>query len=172
MFVFPSGNSPFLPCRAAALEGAVLADVGPIPPHLKPLLLGCGAVFKRLACRAAIDVGVVLVCEVGLHEMPFRPGTGRIRPWHGRGDARLVAREDLLGAEIAFVGQDMHILALQGCLRLCCHFGQKIAVVPLIGDLVRHDQMGLGIDNTLNIIADMSAVLRTCRHGPRIWIGQ
>jgi hypothetical protein len=32
--------------------------------------------------------------------------------------------------------------------------------------------MGLGIDNALNIIADMSAVLRTCLQWPRIGIGQ
>ncbi len=70
MFVFPSGDPPFLPCGAAALEGAVLASVCPIPPHLKPLLLGGCAVCKRLTGRVAVDVGVMPVREVSLHEMP------------------------------------------------------------------------------------------------------
>lgn len=109
MLVLPSRDPPFLPGGAAALEVTVLAGVRPIAPHLQPLLLGVGAVCKRPARRTAIDVGVMLVCEVRLHEMPLRPGPGRIRPWHCRGDARLVTREDLLSAEIALVGQNMHI---------------------------------------------------------------
>ena len=42
--------------------------------------------------------------------------------------------------------------------------------MPLIGDLMRHDEMRLGIDYALNVIADMPAVLRACRHCPGIGI--
>ncbi len=44
--------------------------------------------------------------------------------------------------------------------------------MPLVGDLMRHDQMRLGIDTALNTIADMPAVLRARRHGACIGVGQ
>ena len=44
--------------------------------------------------------------------------------------------------------------------------------MALVRHLMRHDQMGLGIDHALDIVADMPAVLRTRRHGPGVWIGQ
>ncbi|WP_233092849.1 hypothetical protein, partial [Paracoccus sp. IB05] len=44
--------------------------------------------------------------------------------------------------------------------------------MALGGDLVGHDQMGRGIDNALNIIASMPAVLRAGSHGTRVGIGQ
>lgn len=37
--------------------------------------------------------------------------------------------------------------------------------MPLICDLVSLDQMGFGVDNALNIVADMATVHRTARHG-------
>ena len=161
-----------MPCGAAAFEAAILASVCPITAHLKTLLLGCGVMRQRLSRRAAVDIGIMLIGEVGLHKMPFEPGTGCIRARHCRGDARLVAGKDFEGREIALAGKDVHILVLQNCFCLCGHLGQQIPVMPLIGDLMCHDQMGLGIDNTLNIIADMPAVLRTCRHGAGIGVGQ
>ena len=44
--------------------------------------------------------------------------------------------------------------------------------MALIGDLMRHDQMSLGIDNALHVIADMAAVLRPRRHGTGVRIRQ
>ncbi|CAM3302870.1 hypothetical protein PANO111632_13185 [Paracoccus nototheniae] len=83
-----------------------------------------------------------------------------------------MAGKDFERAEIAFVGQNLHIVALQCDFRLYGHFGQQIPVMPLIGDLMRDDQMGFGIDNALDVVADMPAVLRACRHGPRVGVGQ
>ena len=170
VFVLPSGDPPFLPCGAAAFESAGLARVRPIAPHLKALLLGGGAMRQRLSRRAAIDIGVMVIGEVGLHEMALRPGTGCIRSGDGRGDAGLVAGKGFEGAEVALVGKYVQVLALQNSLCLRGHLGQKIPVMPLIGDLVRHDEMRLGINNALNIIADMPAMLRACRHCPGIGI--
>ncbi len=44
--------------------------------------------------------------------------------------------------------------------------------MALVRDFVGDDQMGLGIDNALNIIANMPAVLRAGRHGLDVGIGQ
>ncbi len=76
MFVLPTRNPPFLPGGAAALEVTVLAGVRPIPPHLQTLLLGGGAVCKRLARRAAIDVSLMVVGEIVVNEMALWPGAG------------------------------------------------------------------------------------------------
>lgn len=89
-------------------EGASLAGICPIPPHLQTLLLGCGAVCQRLSRRAAIDVSTVVIGKVSLHIMPFGPGAGCVRSRHGRGDAGVVAGKDFEGAEIALVGKDVH----------------------------------------------------------------
>ena len=44
--------------------------------------------------------------------------------------------------------------------------------MPLVCDLMRHDQMGLGIDDALNIVADMPTMLRASRHGPRVGVSE
>lgn len=66
----------------------------------------------------------------------------------------------------------MQVVAPEGSLRGMRHRGELVPIMALIGDLMRHDQMGLGIDNALNIIADMAAVLRPRRHGAGVRIRQ
>ena len=46
------------------------------------------------------------------------------------------------------------------------------AVVPLVDHLVGHDQMVLGIDGDLHIVADHAGSTPAGGHGPRIGIGQ
>lgn len=66
----------------------------------------------------------------------------------------------------------MQIGAPEGSLRCTCHRGELVPIMALIGDLVRPDQMCPGIDNALNIIADMTAVLRPRHHGTGVRIRQ
>jgi len=46
------------------------------------------------------------------------------------------------------------------------------AVVPLVGHLVGHDQMVLGVDGGLYIVADDAGAFAAGRHCASIWIGQ
>ena len=65
---------------------------------------------------------------------------------HNRRDARAFAREDLVAVEVAAVGQGGDLLAACGLPCLECHGRKLAAVVPLIGYLVGHDQMVLGVE--------------------------
>src|SRR5690349_16676715 len=71
-------------------------------------------------------------------------------------DARAFAREDLVAVEVAAVGQGSDLLAPRGLLCLERHGCELVAVVPLINHLMGHDQMVLGIDSDLHIVADGS----------------
>ena len=71
MLVFPPEDPSLLPRGAAAFEVASFASVCPIAPHQESLLFACRAVGQRLSRRAAIDVGIMIIGEVGLHKMPL-----------------------------------------------------------------------------------------------------
>ncbi len=167
-----------LAAHPALWEGSTFAATGMQAPRRVPLALR-GPL--RASCRheatdpvlkgglaAGFEAGII--GEVRPHIAPMRAAPGRVRPRHRRRDALLVADEDLAAAEIAFVGQDMQVVVPEGSLRGTRHGGELITIMALIGDLMRHDQMGLGIDNALHVIADMAAVLRPCRHGTGIRI--
>ena len=49
---------------------------------------------------------------------------------------------------------------------------ELFAVEALIGDLMRDDEMGLGIDSTLHIVADQAAVPRAGCHRAGVGVGQ
>src|SRR6201987_4884106 len=91
---------------------------------------------------------------------------------HNRCDARAFAREDLVTVEVAAVGQGGDLLAARGLLCLERHGRELVAVVPLIGHLVGHDQMVLGIDGDLYIVADGSGAFAARRHRTGVGIGQ
>src|SRR5205823_11437313 len=59
--------------------------------------------------------------------------------------------QDLVAVEVAAVGQGSDLLAARGLLCLERHRHKLVAVVPLIGHLVGHDQMVLGVDGDLYI---------------------
>lgn len=45
----------------------------------------------------------------------------------------------------------MQVVAPEGSLGCACHGDELITIMTLIGDLMRHDQMGLGIDNACTL---------------------
>jgi hypothetical protein len=55
---------------------------------------------------------------------------------------------------------------------VCAHAHELTAVVPLVDHLVGHDQMVLGVDGDLHIVADHAGSAPAGGHGPRIRIGQ
>ena len=82
------------------------------------------------------------------------------------------AREDLVAVEVAAVGQGGDLLAARGLLCLERHGRKLMAVVPLIGHLLGHDQMVLGVDDDLYIVADGSGAFAAGRHRTGVRIGQ
>lgn len=83
-----------------------------------------------------------------------------------------MGREDLGAAVVALVRNRMQVVpAKRGLCRLG-HRPQLVAVEALVGDLVRDDQVGLGVDRALNIVADQATPAGAGRHGAGIRIGQ
>src|SRR5579862_8959585 len=79
--------------------------------------------------------------------------------WAQAARYRPFAREDLVAAEVAAVGQGGDFLETDGLLCLKPHRHKLLAIVPLIGHLVGHDQMVLGVDGDLYIVADVAVSL-------------
>jgi hypothetical protein len=72
----------------------------------------------------------------------------------------------VVAAEVAAVGQGGDVLAARCLLCLERHGRELAAVVPLVSHLVGHDQMVLGIDGDLHIVADGSARVREASRAP------
>jgi len=53
-----------------------------------------------------------------------------------------------------------------------CNWHQKIAVMTLLGDCMRDDQVGLGVDGGLDVVANHGAVPDACRHGAGVGVRQ
>ena len=91
---------------------------------------------------------------------------------HNRCDTRAFAQEDLVAIEVATVDQRGDLLTARGLLCLERH-GRKLgAVVSLIDDLMGHDQMVLGIDGDLHIVADGGGPFAAGHHRTGVRIGQ
>src|SRR6202790_4183837 len=74
------------------------------------------------------------------------------------------SHENLVAAEVATIGQGGDLLAARGLLCLERHGRKLVAVVPLVDHLVGHDQMVLGVDGDLYIVADGRGAFAAGRH--------
>ena len=87
-------------------------------------------------------------------------------------NAGALAGQHLVAVVIAAVGQHRDLLASGRVSRLAAHRGQLGPVAADIGDLVRDDQMVLGIDGDLHVVADDAGALAAGRHRAGVGIGQ
>lgn len=107
ILTLPAGNPTLVAGRAIAPERAGLASVDPVSPARDAAFLGRVAVGQVFSRGADIDVPFGVVDKVRLHIHALgRIARGR-GPRHGRGDARLMAGQDLGAAEVALVGDGM-----------------------------------------------------------------
>lgn len=172
IFPLAAGNPTLVAGTAISLERASLASVDPESPDRDAAFLGRVAVCQVLARRADIDIPFGVVDEVRLDIYALcRIARGR-RSRHGRGDARLMASQDLGAAEIALVGDVMSVVPTKGDLGRDGHRAELLAVEALIGDLMRENEMSLGIHSTLYIVADQPAVPRAGRHRAGVGVRQ
>ncbi len=106
------------------------------------------------ARRAGVVVVLGIVDEILPGEEAALGPARRQGFGHDRRDACAFAQEDLVAIEVAAVGQGGDLLAARGLLYVERHGRKLVAVVPLIDHLMGDDQMVLGVDGDLNIVAD------------------
>src|SRR6201993_3249798 len=112
MLVLPSCNPPLWPGCALRFEGTILTGCGPVAPQHLAVFFVCIAIRQSLPGWTAIGVFLRQMGKILLTEAPLRFGPRRQRLGQGRGDAGLVAREDLRAAEVAAIGHGLERLGL------------------------------------------------------------
>ncbi len=131
---------------------------------------------KRYVSRspAGTDIDILAgdVGEVGTVEAAMGCCVGGVRLGHGDRDAGLLARDDLLALVVALVGNRLDVVAGHYFPRRMRHHRQGVAIVAEVRHLVRDDQVMLGLDGTLHIVADDAGFLARRRHRAGIGIGQ
>ena len=125
-----------------------------------------------LAGRTCIAVLLSVENEVR-HGEEAALGVGRCLCLGNAGhNAGALAGQYLVAVVIAAVGQHRELLASGRIQRLLPDRGQLRPIAADVGDLVRDDQMVLGIDGHLDIVADDTGALAAGRHRPGLGIGQ
>jgi hypothetical protein len=81
-----------------------------------------------------------------------------------------VARENLRAVEVAAIGDGIERLRLQNSFRLFCNARKLCPIRAAVRHLVRHDQMMLGIDRDLHIVAHHTRAAAACRHRATVGI--
>ena len=170
MLMLPSRDPAFLTTGAAVPDRTLLTGIGPVATDLQPVFLARVAVGQLFTRGAGIDIACRVIGKIGLHIHTFGPVARGFRARHGRGDPRLMASQDLSPTEISLVGDGVKVVAPQGFLGGGRHWAELVSIETLIGNVVRHDQMRLGIDRCLHIVADHAAVPGAGRHGAGIGI--
>ena len=69
-----------------------------------------------------------------------------------------LALQDLLALEVTAVGHHGKLVDARGRARLFGHLRQLVTIDTVGDDLVRHDQVVLGIDRGLHVVADDATV--------------
>jgi hypothetical protein len=86
-------------------------------------------------------------------------------------DAGLVASKDLLAFEVAPVSHRREPVGSHRLTRLLGHLVQLISVTADVRDFVRDNQMMLGIDRRLHVVADDSGAFALACHRTRVGVG-
>src|SRR3979409_2746722 len=89
--------------------------------------------------------------------------------WQRDYDAVLLARQDLPAAEVAAVGDGIEVLRFQCRFRLLGRVRKLRSVGPDIGHLMCDDQMMLGVDGDMHVVADDTGA--SAARGHRAGIG-
>ena len=72
VLMLPSGDASLLCGGAGILDGATLADIGPVAAQDQSVFLGCGMVAEPFTGGTNVNVLISHVAEVLLAEAPFR----------------------------------------------------------------------------------------------------
>ena len=117
MLVLPAGDATLLARRAAVLDRAGAARIGPVAPQLLPVLLVHVVERQPLAGRAAIDIFLRQIDEVLLAEATFQFRARGHRLGQRHGDPRAITSQYLNAVEVATIGDGIELISLQNGLR-------------------------------------------------------
>ena len=130
-----------------------------------PSIFLVGKVVGELfAGRAHVHVLRRHVAEVLLDEPALDPVARGLRLGQRHCDARLLTRQDLLAAEVAAVGHDLQAICRQGRLGQLGHGSELGYVRTDIGHVMSNDQMVLGVDGGLHVVAHDAGASAAGRH--------
>src|SRR6476646_5929968 len=79
---------------------------------------------------------------------------------------------NLFAVEVTAVGDGIELLHAQRRLGLVGHMGELRSVSPVVGYLMHNDQMMVGLDGNLNVVADDTGTAAAGGHRAGIGIGQ
>ena len=127
---------------------------------------------EALSSRASVFVVLGDVDEVELAEAPLGLAVGGHRLGHVGRDAGLLARQDLRTLEVAAIGDHSQLLVANRFAGLLRHRPQLGSIVADVDDVVRNDQVVLGIGDDLDVVADDAGASATGGHGAGVGIGQ
>lgn len=172
VFVFPPGDPEFLAAGEAELEGTVLAFVDPVSRHRQPIFFPAVAVDQLVARRAGVDVALRVTEKGRLDELALALVARGSGARDDRGDALLMADQNLGSAEVALVGNGVQVVPTERFLGGGRNWVQLVAVDALVGDVTGNNYMGLGIPHALRVVANEPAVPSACCHRAGVRIGQ
>ena len=125
-----------------------------------------------IAIQVAQRVAASTVDEVALVEAAFELRARCQRLRHEGRDVILIALLDLRPVEVAPIRIRPQLGLVHGLARSTRHLRELAAVVAHIGDLVRNDQVVLGIHSNLHVVAHHASTLGLRHHRARVRIGQ
>jgi hypothetical protein len=165
----PRDFSEIVRAPRAKRTGGTRGAIGVIDfPHIAQLAFI--ARRKKLPGRADIGVPFGVVAKLVLAEESLARRRPALGPGHMRRQPRLLAGLDVLGSEIALVGDDIDSFDIEDGAGGFGGLLQQAHVDHLVGHLLRDDHLVLRVDGDLNIIADSHARVR--RHGSAVGIGE
>src|SRR4029453_15109582 len=110
VLMFPSRDPSLLCGGAAVLDGAASTGVGPVTAQDQSVLLVSVVVGELLSGRTNVSVLLSHVTEILFAEAPFRLCVRGHWLWQRDRDACFLARQDLLAAEVAAVGDGIEVI--------------------------------------------------------------
>src|ERR1700688_1317226 len=137
---------------------------GPVATQYHAFVLGCKGIGELLACRTNVNVLISHIAEVLLSEASFGLCVRGHRLWQCNRDASLLARPNFFAAEVTAIGDSIELVDPQYRLGLVGHMGELRSVSPVVGYLMHDDQMMVGLDGNLDIIADDAGPAAAGRH--------
>src|ERR1700730_5674719 len=170
--VFPTCDAPLGTGRTLCFQCAGLARTRPIAPHHFAIFFARKAIGQPLTSWTNINIVGRDIDKVLLAETARRLGTRSQRLRQRDSDAGLLAGADLLACVVAAISHSIERLNAHLGSRLLGHIRELMAVGTDVRHLVRDNEMVLGVDRSLHVVADDTGVLAARRHRARVRIGQ
>src|SRR3972149_2639537 len=152
-------------CSASCLRSFIFSA-------LASLLGGLPAEGELFSGRAAVAVVVGIVAEVFFAEEAQGGVGGGVGFGDVGGDARLEASFDLQAVVIAHVGEHIEAVHAERLLGAQGHGAEQALFGDRVGQLVVDDELVLGIDGDLGVIAEVGDAAAADGHGAAVGIGE